>query len=200
MVAIEIGGDEMIDLAKSPVVSEQTMMHLLRRNAAVFQTAFALLWSVRFALVTGVPTIPVAAAIAGAVVVREAFRATQGLKAREVFRTTQGRSFMRPVTRLTIVQIVASIVLPAGAGAAGATDWVVPIVALTIGLFLIVFSPQLRLPIVGAIGALVTAASICLPFLTTGDALLALTSSSMTVGLFASAVSCALGARVNVDR
>lgn len=176
------------------------MVQLLRRNATLFQAVFALLWSLRFTLAVGVPEVPVVVAIIGAVAVRMAFRATHGPKAREVFRTAQGRRFLQPVTRLTIAQIVASIVLPGVVGALGAQDWVMPIVAVTIGLFLIVFSRSLPLPAVATIGGAATGVPICLPLAATGDALMALTASSMVVGLLTSTWYCALAARAGRSR
>jgi len=174
---------------------EHTMVQLLRRNATLFQAVFALLWALRFTLAAGVPEVPIIVAIAGAAAVRMAFRATPGPKARDAFRTAQGRRFLQPVTRLTIVQIVASIVLPAAAGALGAQDWVMPIVAMTIGLFLIGFSRSLRIPAVAMIGAVATVVPPCLPLVATGDALMALTASTMVAGLLTSMWFCALAAR-----
>ena len=60
-----------------------------------------------------------------------------------------GASFS-PVTFTVIstVQLVASVVLPGLAAAAGATEWVVPSIAITIGLFLVTFAGPLRVPAV----------------------------------------------------
>ncbi len=185
MIAIEIPAH----------IPEHTLVQLLRRNATLFQAVFALLWSLRFTLAVGVPEVPVVVAIGVAVAVRIAFAATHGPKAREVFRTAQGRRFLQPVTRLTIAQLVASIVLPGAAGALGAQEWVIPIVALTIGLFLIVFSRSLRLPAVAIIGVAATVAPMCWPIVATGKTLTALTASTMTVALLTSTWYCALAAR-----
>lgn len=176
------------------------MVQLLRRNATVFQTVFALLWSVRFTLAVGVPEVPAVVAVVGAVAIRMAFTATHGPKAREVFRTTQGRRFLQPVTRLTIAQLVGSIVLPGAAGALGAQDWVMPIVAATIGLFLIVFSRSLRLPAVAIIGVAATVVPMCWPIVATGKTLMALTAATMVVGLLTSTWSCALATRADSSR
>lgn len=190
----------MIAIQTPANISEHTMVQLLRRNATLFQAVFALLWSLRLTLVVGVPEVPVVVAIVGAVVVRQAFRATNGHKAREVFRTAQGRRFLRPVTRLTVAQIIASIVLPGAAGVLGAQDWVMPIVAVTIGLFLIMFSRSLKLPAVATIGVAATGVAVFLPVVATGDALLALTASSMAVSLLTSAWYSALAARADRGR
>ena len=171
-----------------------TLVALLRRNAAVFQTVFALLWSLRFMAAAGVPEPPPVVAVAGVFVVRAAFRATRGLSARKSFRTAQGKQFVHPVTVLTMVQLAASVVLPAIAGAMGADEWAIPIVAATIGLFLFGFARSLELRMVRYIGAEATIVSLALPLLSRGGALVALTSANMTAALLVSAVCCARGA------
>jgi hypothetical protein len=181
----------------SAPIAQHTMVQLLRRNATVIQLTFALLWSLRFVAVAGAPEVLVATAIAGGFAVRTAVRATRGPKAREVFRTPEGRQFLRPVTWLTIAQLAGSIVLPGIAGAVGAREWVMPLVATTIGWFLVAFGRSLRVRAVSHIGAIATVVPLCLPLAAHGDALIALTATSMIVALLASTWWCALAARAD---
>ncbi len=164
---------------------------LLRRNAVVVQGVFALLWSIRLAVVSGPWEVPAFVGIAFVLSARRAFRATPGLRARDEFRTPKGRAFLRPVTRATLWQILASLVLPVAATAVGLDEWAVPLVALTIGLFLVEFGRHLQLDRVRVIGAMASVASIVLPLVASGDALVAWISVVMTVGLTASMVACA---------
>jgi hypothetical protein len=177
-------------------VPHRVLVQLLRRNATLFQVAFAFLWSLRFVAAAGAPEVAVATAVLGGLAVRAAFRATSGLRAREALRSEEGRRFLRPVTWMTIAQLAASVVLPVIAGAVGVDRWAVPLVALTIGLFLIGFSHPLGVPAVATIGALATVASVVLPFVADGDALLAITSAAMIVALLVSSWTCVRAARI----
>ena len=179
----------------TPSITQRTMVQLLRCNATMIQLVFALLWSLRFVSAVGAPEVAAGVAIAGAFALRMAWNSTRGPRAREVFRTAEGRRFMRPVTRLTIAQIVGSIVLPGIVGAVGAEQWFMPIVAATIGLFLFGFGRPLHIPAVSRIGVAATVAPLCLPLALHGDALIALTSTSMMVALLSSAWCCAFAAR-----
>ena len=182
-------------------VETKMMVQLLRRNAVVIQVAFALLWSLRLAAAVGAPVVaiggPIAVAIAGALAIRIATRATRGMRARDVFRTPEGRGFMRPVTWLTVAQIAGSIVLPGIAGAMGHDEWVMPLVAMTIGLFLVGFGRPLRVRTVSRIGTAATLVPLGLPLAATGTALIALTATSMIAALLASAWCCAVAARLH---
>ena len=122
---------------------------------------------------------------------RRAFRATPGLRARDEFRTARGRAFLRPVTLATLWQIAASIVLPVAATSVGLDEWAVPLVALTIGLFLVEFGRHLQLDRVRILGAVASLASIALPFATSGDPLVGWTSALMAGVLTASMIVCA---------
>lgn len=182
---------EVAEVAAVVTTDRHTFVQLLRRNAVVFQVVFALLWSLRFMAVVGIPEVPLAVMVGGAFVVRAVFRATRGLSARSSFRTPQGKQFLRPVTVLTLVQIAASVVLPVIAGALGADEWALPMVAATIGLFLIGFARSLDERSVGYIGIGSTIVALALPLLAGGDALVALTAANMMAALVVSAVCCA---------
>jgi hypothetical protein len=168
---------------------------LLRRNAVAIQGVFALFWSLRLALVAGPWEVPIIVGVTMAVATRRAFRATSGLRARDEFRTAKGRAFLRPVTRLTLWQIAGSIALPLAASAVGVEGWGVPLVAITIGLFLVGFGRTLQLQLVRVIGAVATLAVVVVPFVSDGDARIAWTSTSMLLALSASAIVCARAAR-----
>lgn len=174
---------------------QRTMVQLLRRNATVFQAAFATLWAARFTLAVGAPEVVVAVAVAAFVAVRVAVRATHGLRARETFRTPAGRRFLRPVTWLTVAQLAASVVLPIVAGLVGAERWAVPLVAVTIGIFLVGFARPLQVPPVAWVGAAATAVPLGLPLVSTGTALLAWTAVSMMLALLTSTWLCAIATR-----
>jgi hypothetical protein len=181
----------------TPVTNQHTMVQLLRRNATVFMTVFAVLWAVRFTLAVGAPEVIAVVALAGGLSIRAAFRATRGPRARDVFRTPEGKRFMRPVTLMTIAQIAGSVVLPGIAGAVGAQDWVMPLVAATIGLFFVGFARPLQVAVVGRLGAAATVVPLVLPLLCSGDALLAWTATTMMVTLLACTWACALAARAD---
>ena len=180
-------------------VSNQAMVQLLRRNATVFQTVFAVLWAVRFSLAVGAPEVIAVVAAGGGLAVRSTFRATRGLSARDAFRTAEGRRFLHPVTQLTVAQLVGSFALPGIAGALGADQWVMPLVAATIGLFLVGFARPLRVAAVARIGAVATALVLALPLVCRGDALLAGTAVAMMIALVAASWACALTARADAD-
>ena len=177
------------------VPDQRTMVQLLRRNATVFQAAFATLWAARFTLAVGAPEVVVAVAVAAFVAVRVAVRATHGLRARETFRTPAGRRFLRPVTWLTVAQLAASVVLPIVAGLVGAERWAVPLVAVTIGIFLVGFARPPQVPPVAWVGAAATAVPLGLPLVSTGTALLAWTAVSMMLALLTSTWLCAVATR-----
>ena len=184
----------MTDPSLRPPATPQTMVALLRRNATVFQTVFAVLWAVRFTVAVGAPEVIAVVAVAGGLAVRRTFAATRGPRARDVFRTPAGRRFMRPVTWLTVAQLVGSVVLPALAGAVGADRWVMPLVAFTIGVFLVGFARPLQIATVARIGAVATVLPLLLPFVCTGTALLAWTAITMMSALVAATWACTLTA------
>lgn len=164
-----------------------TLVRLLRRNATLFQAVFAVLWAVRLGAATHrwwVVEVTVVAAVAATVV---AVRATRGLSARQALRTPEGRAFLRPVTAMTVAQLVASVVLPVAAAAAGADEWAVPLVAVTIGLFLVGFGRPLRLPAVVALGV----AGALVPVAAGLPATPAVTSATMVAVLLTSLWWCA---------
>lgn len=174
-----------------PAPTRHELVQLLRRNAVVFQVAFGLLWSLRLVAAVGAPEVALAAAVIGALAVRSVARATRGLRARDAFRTDAGRRFLRPATRLTLVQLAASVALPLVAGALGAAEWSLPLVAITIGLFLVAFGRHLDVGPVSRIGAVATLVCGALPLVANGSALLAATSAVMVATLLASGWWCA---------
>jgi hypothetical protein len=166
------------------------LVRLVRRNAVLIQGVFALLWSVRLAVVAGPWEVPMMVAAFTIFATRRAFSKTSGLSARDEFRTPRGRAFLRPVTRMTIWQIGASVVLPIIAGVVGFERWTMPLVALTIGLFLVAFAASLQLTAVRVIGWSATVASLGLPFVLDGPDLVAAISGAMVVSLVASMWCC----------
>ncbi len=166
------------------------LVRLLRRNAVLIQGVFAVLWSVRLAVAAGPWEVPVLVALFTVATTRRAFSKTAGLRARDEFRTPRGRAFLRPVTRASLWQIGASIVLPILAGAVGLDQWALPLIALTIGLFLVAFAASLQLTEVKVIGWSATVAAVALPILLNGSELVAAVSGAMVVTLVASMWCC----------
>ena len=167
------------------------LVRLLRRNAVIIQGVFAVLWSVRLAVAAGPWEVPLLVAVFTVVATRGAFSQTAGLRARDEFRTPRGRAFLRPVTRASLWQIGASVVLPVAAGAIGLQRWALPLVALTIGLFLVVFAASLQLTGVRVAGWWASLAAVSLPFVVDGSDLVAAVSGAMVVTLVASMWCCA---------
>jgi hypothetical protein len=166
------------------------LVRLLRRNAVLIQGVFAVLWSVRLAAAAGPWEVPVIVAVFAIVATRRAFAKTAGLRARDEFRTPRGRAFLRPVTRASLWQIAASVVLPIVASAVGLDRWAVPLVAVTISLFLVAFSASLQLTGVRVIGWCATGVVVALPVLVAGSALVATVSGAMVVTLMVSMWCC----------
>jgi hypothetical protein len=160
----------------------------------LIQGVFAVLWSVRLAVAAGPWEVPLLVALFTVAATRRAFSKTAGLRARDEFRTPRGRAFLRPVTRATLWQIGASIVLPILAGTVGLDRWTVPLVAITIGLFLVTFAASLQLVAVKVIGWTATLAAVSLPFIVDGSDLVAAVSGAMVVSLVASMWCCARSA------
>lgn len=171
------------------------MTMLLRRNAALFQLVFAAFWFVRLFAAAPSPETACVVVIAAAVGVtgaRRAWRNAAGLRARDLLRTADGRAFMRPVTVMTVVQLVASIALPWAAAATGHERWAIPLVAITIGLFLIAFATPLGIPAVRWIGVVATLVPATVPLLAHGDALVVAVAATLGAALTASLWWCAV--------
>ena len=168
---------------------------LLRRNAAIFQLVFATFWFVRLTLAWGSPEawlVMIAGTTAATIGTRRAWRAATGLRARDEFRTPAGRAFMRPVTVISTVQLISSIVLPWIASATGHSEWVAPSIAITIGLFLMAFAGPLQVPEVRRAGVVATLVPAILPFVLSGDALVAAVAATLGAALTASVWWCAV--------
>jgi hypothetical protein len=113
--------------------------------------------------------VPALVGAASIVLGRRAYRATSGLTARTEFATPEGRAFLRPVTWMSVVQIVASIALPMIASALDHPAMTMPLVAATIGVFLIGFGDSLAVPAVRTIGIVYTAVALALPAVAGGS-------------------------------
>lgn len=183
--------------ATSASTEDAALVTLLRRNAAIFQVVFATFWFLRLALVAtsaigwAVFVTGTATALTGATAARHN---AIGLRARDAFRTARGRVFLRPVTIISTTQLIASIVLPWLAAAAGATEWVAPLVAITIGLFLVAFATPLRVPPIRVIGVIATVVPAVLPLLMNSDALVLAVAATLGTALTCSVWLCARAA------
>lgn len=170
--------------------SNHDLVALLRRNATVIQAAFATFWSVRLAAAGEPWEIPIGVALVGYLAGRAAFRSTRALRARTALRTERGRQFLRPVTRATVVQLVASGLLPVAASGVGRAHWSLPLVAASIGAFLIVFGRQLRLPAVSIVGWVYTGAALAIPMVVNRADVTTAVSALSAAALMASTVIC----------
>ena len=180
--------------------SRAVLVALLRRNAALIQGVFAVLWSIRLALLSGPWELPVVVAAVAFVVTRRAFRSTAPFRARDEFRTPPGRRFLRPVTIMTLIQIAASVVLPAFGKVRGRDDLSLAIVAVTIGVFLMFFAVPLQLTVVRWIGLAYTIAVVGLALFTHGHTLNAWVSTTSAAALLACTLCCAAAAGTSLSR
>jgi hypothetical protein len=171
-------------------VDDRDLIALLRRNATVIQAAFATLWAVRLAATGGPWEIPIGVGLVGYLAGRAAFTATNGMRGRELLRTDRAKQFLRPVTRATVAQLVASGLLPIVASAIGAAPWSLPLIAASIGAFLIVFGRQLHVPPVTFIGVGYTVTALVVPLVVDRENIAATTSALSAAALLASTVVC----------
>jgi hypothetical protein len=170
------------------------LITLLRRNATVIQAAFATLWAVRLAATGGPWEIPIGVGLIGYLAARSAFGATSGVRGRDLLRTDRAKQFLRPVTRATVTQLVASGLLPVVASAIGAAHWSLPLIAASIGAFLIVFGRQLEIPAVTVVGVGYTVAALVVPLVVDRGNIAATASALSATALLVSTVVCSRSA------
>src|SRR5579864_3083945 len=128
----------------SPV---QAWSQRVRRVGGFIQLAFAAFWLVRGGLSVGGGT---GTALAGAgivvavAVLAYAVRVTAGTGRRPT--SPEAKRIERSVTTATIIELVASFVLPVIVIAAGHSDWVLPSIAITIGPLLLWLDHLVNIP------------------------------------------------------
>jgi hypothetical protein len=162
----------------------------VRRIGGLIQLAFATFWLVRGSLIVGggvglALTVPAAVLAAGAAAY--GLLATAGVAPRPT--GLQAGRIERVVTIATVVQLVASFAAPAALIAVGRADWVLPSIALTIGLLLLWLDHRVNVPRYRAAGWALIVGPIVLVAVLSGTALAATTGIAAGVLLMATATA-----------
>jgi hypothetical protein len=148
----------------------------VRRVGGLIQLAFAAFWLVRGALsVGGGPGTVLAGVglVAALAVLVYAIRVTAGTGAVPI--GTEAKGIERSVTAASIIELVASFVLPVVVIAAGHTDWVLPSIAITIGPLLLWLDHLVHIPRYRPVGWALTVGPFILVAALSGSALAATT-------------------------
>jgi len=148
----------------------------VRRVGGFIQLAFAAFWLARGALsvggvagavLTGIALVSVVAVLAYGI------RATAGTGHRPT--GPEAERIERSITVATVVEIVASLLLPVIVIAAGHSDWVLPSIAITIGPLLLWLDRELDIPRYRPVGWALTVGPFILVASMSGPALVAVT-------------------------
>ena len=162
----------------------------VRKVGGFIQLAFAAFWLVRGALNLGGGT---GTALAGAAVVVVAavlvygIRVTAGTGRRPA--SPKRKRIERSVTIATIIELVASFVLPVIVIAAGHSDWVLPSIAITIGPLLLWLDHLVHIPRYRPVGWALTVGPVILVATMSGSALAATTGIAAGVLLLGTAAA-----------
>ena len=154
------------------------------------QTAFAAFWLIRASLTIGGRAGDVLIAASGAAVigvVAYAITNTAGTAPRPV--GPEASRIGRSVTAATVIQLAASCVLPFVLIAAGHPGWVLPSIAITIGLLLLWVDHEVDLPRNRPVGLALIAGPVILAATMSGPALAATTGLAAGVLLLGSAAA-----------
>ena len=144
----------------------------VRRVGGFIQLAFAAFWLVRGGLTIGGligTAVGVASVVAIGVVVVYAVRATAGKGHRPT--GVEAKRIERSVNAATIIELVASFVLPVIVIAAGRSDWVLPSIAITIGPLLLWLDHLVNIPRYRPVGWALTVGPLILVAAMSGSAL-----------------------------
>ena len=162
----------------------------VRLIGGFIQTAFAALWLTRASLTIGGRAGDVLIAASGAAVIGVVIYAitnTAGTAPRPA--GPQARRIGRSVTAATVIQLAATFVLPVVLIAAGHPDWVLPSIAITIGLLLLWLDHLVSLPRNRPVGWALIAGPVILAATMSGPALAATTGLAAGVLLLGSAAA-----------
>lgn len=148
----------------------------VRRVGGFIQLAFAAFWLVRGSL--SIPggvgiALALAGGIAAAAVCGYGVRATAGKGPRPT--SPEARRIERSVTIATVIELVASFVLPFVVIAAGHPDWVLPSIAITIGPLLLRLDHVADIPRYRSVGWALTIGPLLLVATMSGSTLAATT-------------------------
>ena len=158
------------------------------RVGGFIQAAFAALWLLRGGHAIGGGVAAVLIAGFGVMVIAVfsyAIRATAGIAPRP--KGPEAKRIERDVTLATVLQLVASFVLPFAVIAAGHSDWVLPSVAITIGPLLLWLDRRVGIPRYRPVGWALIVGPLILVCLMSGTALIATTGIAAGVLLLATA-------------
>jgi hypothetical protein len=162
----------------------------VRFVGGLIQAAFAAFWLVRGSAVIGGGVAAVLIAVSGITVIGVfvyAIRAAAGTAPRP--RGTEGKRIERAVTLATVIQLVASFVLPVIVIAAGHSDWVLPSIAISIGPLLLWLDQRVHLPRYRPVGWALIVGPLILVAALSGTALVATTGIAAGVLLLGTAVA-----------
>jgi hypothetical protein len=162
----------------------------VRRVGGFIQLAFAAFWLVRGSLnIHGVTGVALAGA-SGVIVVAVlgyAIRVTASSPPRQT--TPEAKRIERSVTLATVIELVASFILPVIVIAAGHSDWVLPSIAITIGPLLLWLDHLVHIPRYRPVGWALTIGPIVLVATMSGTALAATTGIAAGVLLLGTAAA-----------
>jgi hypothetical protein len=162
----------------------------VRFVGGLIQAAFAAFWLVRGSAVIGGGVAAVLIAVSGITVIgvfAYAIRAAAGTAPRP--RGAEGKRIERAVTLATVIQLVASFVLPVIVIAAGHSDWVLPSIAISIGPLLLWLDQRVHLPRYRPVGWTLIVGPLILVAAMSGTALVATTGIAAGLLLLGTAVA-----------
>jgi hypothetical protein len=162
----------------------------VRLLGGFIQAAFAAFWLTRASLTIGGRAADVLIAASGVAVigvVTYAITNTAGTAPRPA--GPQARKIGRSVNAVTVIQLAVTFVLPVILIAAGHRDWVLPSIAITIGMELLWLGHKVRIPRLRPVGWALIAGPVILAATMSGPALAATTGLAAGVLLLGSAAA-----------
>jgi len=162
----------------------------VRLLGGFIQTAFAAFWLTRASLTIGGRAGDVLIAASGVAVigvVTYAITNTAGTAPRPA--GPQAARIGRSVNAVTVIQLAVTFVLPAVLIAAGHRDWVLPAIAITIGMLLLWLGHLVHIPRLRPVGWALIAGPVILAATMSGHALAATTGLGAGVLLLGSAAA-----------
>ena len=154
----------------------------MRRVGGFIQLAFAAFWLVRASLSIGGLAGDVLLAASAVAVIGVVFLRDQGHGRHRPPAGPEAKRIERSVTVATVIELVASFVLPVVVIAAGHSDWVLPSIAITIGPLLLWLDHLVHIPRYRPVGWALTVGPVILVATMSGSAL------AVTTGLAAGVV------------
>jgi hypothetical protein len=162
----------------------------VRRVGGFIQLAFAAFWLVRGALIIGGVSGTILTGVAIVIVVAVLIYGIR-VTARTGRRPTgpEAKRIERSVNTATVIELVASLVLPVIVIAAGHSDWVLPSIAITIGPLLLWLDHLLHIPRYRPVGWALTVGPFILIATLSGSVLAAITGLAAGILLLGTAAA-----------